>query len=699
MIADVSAKFDIQRHVTDNLIGQIKINQYTLQVGSKYGGSVMVGEATRQSYIPFSLTSKKGRALQTLSTRETNQEPAVQNPTSDYSDIKECKLEFASLSENEQRLALTLAAFNNTPLSALHLSVLSEVNDITQAISNLQKRKWIKDDGSRIRLLDNRSMILSQLYDLTPLKKRAFTYFTRLVEKYHSSPSQLVDDIAVITTLTSWTSETFRWKETIHLAKLWEPVLIFSRDWDGWRKILEQVLEAAKNLKDQSIQAWAHHQLGTLSLCRDEKETARSALNKALLLRQTLGEAEAAAFTQHNLNYVDIELPPPVKKAGVGWKRIAAYSVALVVLVILISQLIPYLKLFLTPTPDATLAAAIVGSPSTITTIQTVLVPEPETPGPFLQEPTATQTPSATPIPSPTPTPCFITPPATWVTTIIQPGDTLGTLAFFHNSSIDQIIRVNCLPNDQIFAGSSLWLPPLPPTPTPTTPPPYLLISSVQLAGQPRAGNDAILVPISLAVENTGGLDANFSKVSFAFSTQGSNQRANVTFNTSNAPGIIEPGQNVTSINGLVAFSPSLFNEFVTLWVSADSEQSIPIQLSLSRPVVRIARTSPSPGGVSALLFDVKSSQWYTDISLAGFVDNQTAPFVQSWIWKDGNTTIGTGSSITYRLYSNTTCIAFDISLTVNVVYFNGASSVSESARIMSDCASSIGAIGSVTNS
>ena len=68
--------------------------------------------------------------------------------------------------------------------------------------------------------------------------------------------------------------------------------------------------------------------------------------------------------------------------------------------------------------------------------------------------------------PTNTPTPCGPFPG--WVIYIVQPGDTLYSLARRHNTSVWAIARANCLRDYNIYAGQRLYLPPLPPTPTPT---------------------------------------------------------------------------------------------------------------------------------------------------------------------------------------------------------------------------------------
>ncbi len=68
---------------------------------------------------------------------------------------------------------------------------------------------------------------------------------------------------------------------------------------------------------------------------------------------------------------------------------------------------------------------------------------------PVAPPPTATQ--------SPEPTRCAA--PAGWVVWVVQPGDTLSTLAAGVGASVESIRQANCLPDDTIYAGRGLWLP------------------------------------------------------------------------------------------------------------------------------------------------------------------------------------------------------------------------------------------------
>jgi LysM repeat protein len=85
-----------------------------------------------------------------------------------------------------------------------------------------------------------------------------------------------------------------------------------------------------------------------------------------------------------------------------------------------------------------------------------------------LTAPTLTATGTNAPIA--TPTPCG--PPSNWLVYVVQPGDTLLSIARAVGASVEQLMLANCLTSDQIRVGQLLYVPRLPPTltftPTPT---------------------------------------------------------------------------------------------------------------------------------------------------------------------------------------------------------------------------------------
>ena len=112
--------------------------------------------------------------------------------------------------------------------------------------------------------------------------------------------------------------------------------------------------------------------------------------------------------------------------------------------------------------------AQIVMASPTLTSFPTHIILVTQRPG----EPT--YTPSPTPLPSLTFTtaPLACQPPAEWSQIVLQPGDTLESLAQSYNSTPATLKLANCLVGNSLVPGTNLYVPgPPPPTDIPCGPP------------------------------------------------------------------------------------------------------------------------------------------------------------------------------------------------------------------------------------
>ncbi|MCB8924972.1 MAG: protein kinase [Ardenticatenaceae bacterium] len=108
-----------------------------------------------------------------------------------------------------------------------------------------------------------------------------------------------------------------------------------------------------------------------------------------------------------------------------------------------------------TETPTARPSSTATAVPPTATATSTA------TSLPTLEpSPTATQT--ETPTLEPTTEACFISPPFGWVRYAIQPNDSLSSLGETTNTTVEQIMQVNCLDSILLSIGQEIWLPPVP---------------------------------------------------------------------------------------------------------------------------------------------------------------------------------------------------------------------------------------------
>jgi LysM repeat protein len=71
--------------------------------------------------------------------------------------------------------------------------------------------------------------------------------------------------------------------------------------------------------------------------------------------------------------------------------------------------------------------------------------------------------------PTPTTGPCY--PPYNWMVYIVQPGDTLGSIAYRYGISVYTLMVANCLSTTYIYYGQPLYVPPFYPFVTPPSTP------------------------------------------------------------------------------------------------------------------------------------------------------------------------------------------------------------------------------------
>lgn len=98
----------------------------------------------------------------------------------------------------------------------------------------------------------------------------------------------------------------------IALGRAWHTPLTLTGRWDGWGRLLDGVLEAARASGDVASESWALHQAGTRCLGIGEHERALSLFQQSLQLRG--GDSALQAATQHHLDLLARlfpSMPPP----------------------------------------------------------------------------------------------------------------------------------------------------------------------------------------------------------------------------------------------------------------------------------------------------------------------------------------------------------------------------------------------------
>jgi RecA/RadA recombinase len=390
------------------------------------------------------------------------------------------KQALALLSEPERRVAAALAALSGAPVHAEHVAALAGLPDATAALESLLRRALAQAHSPRYTLVDAAEQAVRQVLDLTPWTERALAYFASWAEQHRQAPDRLLEETDPIVQVLEWGAGAGRWAEVLRLGRAIEDALMLGRLWATWKHVLELLCQAALALGDQAAEAWAYHQLGTRALCLGDTSVAHDSLVRALRLRNALGDRAGAAVTHHNLSVL---LGPPTPPRRPPPRP--APTPAPAAPVVSITSFLPFIFLALgglvilalgSWLPPATLSFVRVTDTPTYTPVPTPIplptdtptqtptpthspTPTPtQTPTPTLT-PTPTDTPTITPTPTATPRPCG-QPPSNWMLYLVQPGDTLFSLACSNRQTMDLIIFNNCLYDTPLRAGLMIHLPP-----------------------------------------------------------------------------------------------------------------------------------------------------------------------------------------------------------------------------------------------
>ena len=122
-----------------------------------------------------------------------------------------------------------------------------------------------------------------------------------------------------------------RYDDVFRLARSLTGLLALLMRWVALVQAVRMALKAARALGNSAGEAWARHELGTLSLGAEDAQAANGELERALRLRREVGDEAGAEVTQHNLAVLKQVFGPQQRSF---WSRpvVAAAVVAGVVL-------------------------------------------------------------------------------------------------------------------------------------------------------------------------------------------------------------------------------------------------------------------------------------------------------------------------------------------------------------------------------
>ena len=402
-------------------------------------------------------------------------------------------LAYLTLSDNERQLLSTAAAAPGLSFDPEWArAMLDAAAWVDAAIEQLKAQGLLHANSPRLRIDPGLRALARQSAMTAATLDRSIAYFKEALATRGQDWDFCAAELGNIVGCIEWAAQNNRWRDVIALSRAIDPYLTLHGLWDVWRLLLNRVLEGARATGDQAAEAWARHQLGTQALASGQITQAIRFLRQARDQRRALGDTIGAAYSQHNLDVLLPPVPPPIEHGGpivpIWW---LAGLLALLVLSALII-LGPSLIRQITGPSGGEIAGGLAQQPTPTRQLSPTPTPSASATASFTPTPTHTSTPTPTPTSTwtftPTPTPCG--PPFGWLIYIVQPGDTLYSLALSTGTTIQQLMLANCQVNQNVvIAGQSLYVPRLPPTKT-TTPLPPILGTAFA-----RPGKSSYLVP------------------------------------------------------------------------------------------------------------------------------------------------------------------------------------------------------------
>lgn len=203
--------------------------------------------------------------------------------------LSDPEVDFGDGSEQENAV-LELLATVGVSLTAEQIAAITTVSDLG----------FIQADQGRYKLW--KPYRISQSW-----MEKVLAYVLGWVR---SQPDGIVQERELLMVTVQWAANQRRFSEVIEIARSIEREFVTAKLWGSWSKLLRWSLSAAWALEDETTEAWALHQLGTLAFCQQEVTTGYDTLRDALTLRTELGEPTAIAFTTHNLNQIKALIVP-----------------------------------------------------------------------------------------------------------------------------------------------------------------------------------------------------------------------------------------------------------------------------------------------------------------------------------------------------------------------------------------------------
>jgi Divergent InlB B-repeat domain len=231
-----------------------------------------------------------------------------------------------ALSPDERRLVAGLDAVRPASLGVERLRELTGDDDAAARLADLERRGVVGSHSPHYSLAGHLGAEVAESDGLVEL----LGYFVEWARRTRDDPQAQLEEAGVILQLAR-AGRRVAPSLVVELVQAADGAFATGRRWGAWAALLGAALEAARAAGNVGAEAWALHQLGTRSFAVGNRAEARTTLERALELREAIGDREGAAATKANLALVR---RPPWLLRQIGQLPFVALPVVLVALLL-----------------------------------------------------------------------------------------------------------------------------------------------------------------------------------------------------------------------------------------------------------------------------------------------------------------------------------------------------------------------------
>ncbi len=245
----------------------------------------------------------------------------------------------SKLSERDRAALAAFAAVDCAPLDTSEVAAISGA-PAAETLESLKDRRLIEYDGKRNRVRTGIvAAIAMSFLGMLPAEAAAQSFLHAAAQ---SPQSALVEHSDAIMGAIKHAALSGNHADVLALAHRAGDAVALSGRWDRWHEMLQQALDVARTAHDAAGEAWALHQIGSSALALGDFAAAQTALEAALHIRSGLGDPNALAATQHNLEVLGVHAAAHSESAQTAstatrWGMASKIAVGLVLAVVLTS--------------------------------------------------------------------------------------------------------------------------------------------------------------------------------------------------------------------------------------------------------------------------------------------------------------------------------------------------------------------------